>query len=110
MENPNNLQNENGYSQPSHTNNNEDGELYGVAVASMIIGIIGILLLCVPLLGVISNITAIIMGFTAKSRNTHNMHYKGKAFIYTGLTTGFIGLSINSVILIIYLLATILAY
>ncbi len=85
----------------SQYENSKVNEMHELSLTSMVIGIFGLLLFCIPFFGFICSVTAIIMGYIAKPKYTSNLYYKGKAFVLVGIITGYSGLILQLSILLV---------
>ena len=78
----------------------------GKAIASMVLGIVGILGLCLWGLGIVAAILAVIFGFLARSEIKRSQGaVGGGGMAMAGLVTGFVGIGLFVVGLIFVLLA-----
>jgi len=78
----------------------------GKAIASMVLGIVGILGLCLWGLGIVAAILAVIFGFLARSEIKRSQGaVGGEGMAMAGLVTGFVGIGLFVVGLIFVLLA-----
>lgn len=70
----------------------------GGAIASMIFGIVGLLML-----PVIASIIALALGYGARRRIRSNRHLDGEGFATAGIVTGWIGVSMGGLLILIAL-------
>ena len=81
-----------GYPQPARSN--------GMAVAALVLGIIGLVLFWVPLLGMVLAILAIIFGGVGMSRA--NQGASGKGLAIAGLVLGIVAIAIYVLAILAY--------
>lgn len=71
-----------------------EGKNSGMAIASLVLGIIGFFTSWIPIIGWIIVILAIVFGFVALNQIKKNPNLKGKVLAIIGIVLGFIGLII----------------
>ena len=67
-------------------------KILGLAIASLVLGIVGLLISWIPLVGWICPILAIIFGFVSLNKIKKNTELKGKGMALAGIIIGFVGL------------------
>ena len=67
----------------------------GMAVAAMVLGIVGLVLFWVPFLGLICALLGAILGFTGLSK-ANKLGGKGKGMAIAGIVTGIVGTLIGA--------------
>jgi hypothetical protein len=66
----------------------------GLAVASLVLGIIGLLYMCCYFAGIPFSIAAVICGHISRSRIRHRGEGKGNSLALAGLITGYVGIAL----------------
>jgi Domain of unknown function (DUF4190) len=80
----------------------------GKAIASMVLGIVGLVGICLYGLGVIASILAVVFGFLAKKEIRNSGGAQGGAGMATaGLVTGWIGIALAIVVVIFIVIAVV---
>jgi len=67
-------------------------KILGLAIASLVLGIVGFFISWIPLVGWVCPILAIVFGFVSLNKLKKNTELKGKGMAITGIILGFIGL------------------
>jgi hypothetical protein len=74
----------------------------GLAVASMVLGILGVLSICIPFLGLILSSLALVFGHFGMSE-TKDGSKSGHGMLISGLVLGYIGIAPNVMMVIFFI-------
>lgn len=98
-------ENNNSNYKPNSNPNMPQERTSGLAIAAMVLGIVGLIFLCCYGIGIIMSILAIIFGFVAKS-NIKNSYgeIKGDGFALTGIILGFLSIAIVIILILVFVL------